>query len=78
MTLPDGTFAASLDADTGGEEGATYTWTAGEARDVLASAGLAEAWPLVAGAYDVTEAGNGRAGSSSAGWPTMRSWRSGT
>jgi len=58
MTLPDGTFAASLDADTGGEEGATYTWTAGEARDVLASAGLAEAWPLVAGAYDVAEAGN--------------------
>ena len=58
MTLADGVFAASLDADTGGEEGATYAWTAAEARDVLAAAGLAEAWPLVAGAYDVTEAGN--------------------
>ncbi len=58
MTMADGVFAASLDADTGGEEGATYAWTAAEARDVLAAAGLAEAWPLVAGAYDVTEAGN--------------------
>ncbi len=35
MTLPDGVFAASLDADTGGEEGATYTWTADEVREVL-------------------------------------------
>ncbi len=53
MTLPDGVFAASLDADTGGEEGATYTWTADEVREVLDAAGLAEAWPLVAEAYDV-------------------------
>ena len=58
MTLPDGVFAASLDADTEGEEGATYTWTADEVRDVLAAAGLADAWPLFAEAYDVTEAGN--------------------
>ncbi|HSW41077.1 MAG TPA: thioredoxin domain-containing protein [Patescibacteria group bacterium] len=58
MTLPDGVFAASLDADTGGEEGATYTWTADEVGDVLTAAGLAEAWPLFAEAYDVTEAGN--------------------
>jgi uncharacterized protein YyaL (SSP411 family) len=28
MTLPDGVFAASLDADTEGVEGATYTWRA--------------------------------------------------
>ena len=27
LTLPDGLFAASQDADTGGVEGATYTWT---------------------------------------------------
>jgi uncharacterized protein YyaL (SSP411 family) len=58
MTLPDGTFAASLDADTRGEEGATYTWTADEVREVLVGAGMAEAWPLFAEAYDVTEAGN--------------------
>jgi hypothetical protein len=58
MTLPDGVFAASLDADTGGEEGATYTWTADEVRDALGTADLADAWPLVAEAYDVTEAGN--------------------
>jgi hypothetical protein len=58
MTLPDGVFAASLDADTGGEEGATYTWTADEVHEALAGAGLGEALPLVAEAYDVTEAGN--------------------
>ncbi len=58
MTLPDGVFAASLDADTGGEEGATYTWTANEVRDALSAAGFADAWPLFAEAYDVTEAGN--------------------
>jgi uncharacterized protein YyaL (SSP411 family) len=58
MTLPDGVFAASLDADTEGEEGATYTWTAHEVRDALIAAGLADAWPLVAEAYDVAEAGN--------------------
>ncbi len=58
MTLPDGVFAASLDADTGGEEGATYTWTAPEVRDALVGAGLADDWPIVAEAYDVTEAGN--------------------
>ena len=39
MTLPDGVFAASLDADTDGEEGATYTWTSGEIRDALVAAG---------------------------------------
>jgi hypothetical protein len=41
MTLPDGVFAASLDADTDGDEGATYSWTAdevAEARDRLAEA----------------------------------------
>ena len=58
MTLPDGVFAASLDADTGGEEGATYTWTAYEVRDTLVAAGLADAWPLFAEACDVTETGN--------------------
>jgi uncharacterized protein YyaL (SSP411 family) len=58
MTLPDGVFAASLDADTEGEEGATYTWASVEIRDALAEAGLADAAPLFVEAYDVTEAGN--------------------
>jgi uncharacterized protein YyaL (SSP411 family) len=51
---PGGAFAASLDADTDGVEGATYVWTAGEVRDIL---GEPEA-SLFAAAYDVTDAGN--------------------
>ncbi len=58
MTLPDGVFAASLDADTDGEEGATYTWTASEVRNALAVAGQAADAELVAAAYDVTPGGN--------------------
>ncbi|HEX7472031.1 MAG TPA: thioredoxin domain-containing protein [Candidatus Limnocylindrales bacterium] len=50
----DGTFAASLDADTGGVEGATFTWTAAEIRDALGPAGPE---PFCA-AYGVTEEGN--------------------
>jgi uncharacterized protein len=49
----DGAFASSLDADTAGEEGATYVWSAAEIREVLGSdASLFEA------AYGVTETGN--------------------
>ena len=35
LRRPDGTFAASQDADTDGVEGATFTWTAAEIDDVL-------------------------------------------
>jgi len=49
----DGTFAASLDADTNGVEGATFTWHASEIRDVLG--GDAE---LFGEAYGVTDTGN--------------------
>jgi uncharacterized protein len=53
MTVAGGAFAASLDADTDGEEGATYVWTAEEVRAVLDDdAGL------FADAFDVTPAGN--------------------
>ncbi|HEX5239501.1 MAG TPA: thioredoxin domain-containing protein [Candidatus Limnocylindrales bacterium] len=49
----DGTFASSLDADTDGVEGGTFTWHASEIRDVLG-----EGADLFAGAYGVTDAGN--------------------
>jgi uncharacterized protein len=53
LRTPDGAFAASQDADTGGEEGATFTWTATEIR-----AALGDAYPAFAAAYGVTETGN--------------------
>src|SRR6185436_15670423 len=44
LTTADGGFAASQDADTDGEEGATFTWTAAEIREALAEGdALAEA-----------------------------------
>jgi uncharacterized protein YyaL (SSP411 family) len=54
LRLPGGAFAASLDADTEGVEGATYVWTLAEVRDVL---GPAEA-SLFEAAFDVTPDGN--------------------
>ena len=53
LATPDGGFAASQDADTEGEEGATFTWTAAEVRDVLAGDAA-----LFSAAYGVTDAGN--------------------
>jgi uncharacterized protein len=35
LLLPEGGFASAQDADTGGEEGTTYTWTPDEIRAVL-------------------------------------------
>jgi hypothetical protein len=58
MTLPDGVFATSLDADTDGEEGATYTWTAGALRDALVSAGRGSDVELFEAAHDVSDGGN--------------------
>ena len=53
LRTPDGGFAASQDADTDGEEGGTFVWTAAEVRDVLgAEAGLFSA------AYGVSDGGN--------------------
>ena len=54
MTLPDGAFASSLDADTEGEEGATYVWTDAEIRATLDPHDAA----LVAEAYGVAPGGN--------------------
>ena len=53
LATPDGGFAASQDADTEGEEGGTFVWTAGELREVLGDAAA-----LFAAAYGVTDAGN--------------------
>jgi uncharacterized protein YyaL (SSP411 family) len=53
LRTADGGFAASQDADTEGEEGATFVWSA---EDVRAVAG--EEAALVAAAYGVTDAGN--------------------
>ncbi len=50
---PGGAFAASLDADTDGEEGLTYVWQASEIREVLG-----ERAPLFEAAYGVTETGD--------------------
>ena len=55
LRTEDCAFAASLDADTDGVEGATVTWTADEIRMVLDS----DRWfRLVEARYGVTEAGN--------------------
>ena len=51
----DGAFAASQDADTEGEEGRTFTWSASEIREVL---GDGEAADRFERAYGVTPDGN--------------------
>ena len=53
LRTPDGGFAASQDADTAGHEGATFTWTAAEVREVLGPDAA-----LFAAAYGVTDEGN--------------------
>ncbi|MFC5422158.1 thioredoxin domain-containing protein [Bosea eneae] len=54
MLLPDGAFAASLDADSEGEEGKFYVWTLAELAAALGPEGAA----LFARHYDVTASGN--------------------
>ena len=54
MILPGGAFAASLDADTEGEEGQTYLWTAAEIEAVLGDAD----GKAFAAMYGVTDQGN--------------------
>ena len=53
LTTVDGAFAASQDADTNGEEGATFVWRADEVREVLGDDSA-----LFEAACGVTEAGN--------------------
>ncbi|HEX9550027.1 MAG TPA: thioredoxin domain-containing protein [Candidatus Limnocylindrales bacterium] len=54
----DGSFAASQDADTEGEEGGTFVWSADEVGDVLGPDGAA----FFARFYDITAAGNWEGG----------------
>jgi uncharacterized protein len=49
----DGSFAASRDADTDGQEGGTFVWTAAEVREVLGDDA-----PHFNATYDVTDGGN--------------------
>ena len=55
MIVPGGGFAASYDADSEGEEGKFYVWTAAEITGVL---GLGEQAAVFSQIYDVTEGGN--------------------
>ncbi len=47
MTLPGGGFKSAIDAETEGEEGAYYVWTADEMRHELGAEGFARAAPLL-------------------------------
>jgi uncharacterized protein YyaL (SSP411 family) len=55
MAVAGGGYASSLDADTDGEEGLTYTWTPDEVRAALPDAGLAA---VVLDVYGVRDGGN--------------------
>jgi uncharacterized protein len=55
MLVPGGGFAASYDADSEGEEGKFYVWTAREITEII---GGGERAAIFAQAYDVTEGGN--------------------
>jgi uncharacterized protein YyaL (SSP411 family) len=60
LRTPEGGLASSLDADTDGVEGATYSWTQAQLRDVLGDDDAAFAADL----FDVTEAGTFEHGTS--------------
>ena len=53
MTLPGGAFSASIDADSEGEEGRFYVWSAAEIAEILGTE-----TELFAAAYDVHPDGN--------------------
>jgi uncharacterized protein YyaL (SSP411 family) len=54
MTIAEGAFSSSLDADSEGEEGKFYVWSAAELQEVLGPDDAA----FFAAAYDISAAGN--------------------
>jgi len=54
MTIPEGAFASSLDADSEGQEGRFYVWSLAEIREVLGEEDSA----FFAKVYDISEHGN--------------------
>jgi uncharacterized protein YyaL (SSP411 family) len=58
MRGPEGGFYSALDADSEGEEGRFYLWTAEQIRDALGAAGLTAAADEVIAYFGVTEQGN--------------------
>lgn len=55
LTAPDGGFYSSIDADSDGEEGQFYVWTASAIDSLFPEPGLAA---LVTEAFEITEKGN--------------------
>ena len=58
MTAADGGFCAATDADSEGNEGKFFVWSADEIRRVLTASGRADDIDAFVRHYDVTEAGN--------------------
>jgi uncharacterized protein YyaL (SSP411 family) len=58
MRGPEGGFYSALDADSEGEEGRFYVWTADEVREVLGAADLGDLADDVIAHYGVTDGGN--------------------
>jgi uncharacterized protein len=58
MRGPEGGFYSSLDADSEGEEGRFYLWTADEVRETLAAAGLGKLADAAIAHFGITSAGN--------------------
>jgi uncharacterized protein YyaL (SSP411 family) len=58
MRGPEGAFHSALDADSEGVEGRYYVWTADQAREALAEAGLADQAEAILDHLGISEPGN--------------------